>query len=432
MLKRIQHDERKPNMRRVVVTGLGLVTPLGADVETVWANILASKSGAGRITRFDPSDQKCRIACEVKPKDHPYGFDANIRVDHKVQRQVDPFIVFGIDAAGQALEDSGLTDMSEEERYRAGLSIGSGIGGLPGIASESLICENKGPSRVSPHFVHGRLINLISGQVSIKYGLMGPNHAVVTACSTGAHSIGDAARMIALDDADVMLAGGSEGAICPLGIAGFAQARALSTNFNDTPERASRPYDRDRDGFVMGEGAGVVCLEEYEHAKARGAKIYAEVIGYGLSGDAYHVTAPHPEGSGAFRSMQMALRKSGLDLADIDYINAHGTSTPLGDELELGAVRRLFGDAIGGVSMSSTKSAIGHLLGGAGAVESIFCILAMRDQVVPPTLNLDNPSESCLGVDLVPHQAKQRPVRAVLNNSFGFGGTNASLIMKAV
>ena len=418
-------------MRRVVVTGLGMVTPLGADVETVWANILASKSGAGPITRFDASDQKCRYACEVKPAGHAYGFDPDLRVDHKVQRQVDPFIIYGIDAAGQALEDAGLTGMTEAERFRAGCSIGAGIGGLPGIASESLVCENKGPSRVSPHFVHGRLINLISGQVSIKYGLMGPNHAVVTACSTGAHSIGDAARMIAMDDADVMLAGGAEGAICPLGIAGFAQARALSMGFNDAPEKASRPYDRDRDGFVMGEGAGVVCLEEYERAKARGATIYAEVIGYGLSGDAYHVTAPEPNGSGAFRAMEMAMRKSGLALGDIDYINAHGTST-MADSIELGAVRRLFGDAIGTLSMSSTKSAIGHLLGGAGAVESIFCILALRDQIVPPTLNLDNPSEDCTGVDLVPHIAKKRSVKAVLNNSFGFGGTNASLVMRAV
>ncbi len=419
-------------MRRIVVTGLGLVTPLGADVETVWANILAGKSGAGPITRFDASDQKCRIACEVKPKDHPYGFNADLRVDHKVQRQVDPFIVYGIDAAGQAIEDAGLTDMDEATRFMAGCSIGSGIGGLPGIESESLVLANKGPSRVSPHFVHGRLINLISGQVSIKYGLMGPNHAVVTACSTGAHSIGDAARMIKDGDADIMLAGGAESTICPIGIAGFAQARALSTNFNDEPERASRPYDVARDGFVMGEGAGVVVLEEYEHAKARGAKIYAEVIGYGLSGDAYHVTAPHPEGSGAYRSMAMALRKAGVEPSEIDYINAHGTSTPLGDELELGAVRRLFGDAINTVSMSSTKSAIGHLLGGAGAVESIFCILALRDQIVPPTLNLDNPSESCQGVDLVPHVAKKRQVRAVLNNSFGFGGTNASLVMRKI
>ena len=419
-------------MRRVVVTGLGLVTPLGGSVETTWRNLIAGKSGAGPITRFDASDQKCRIACEVKPADHEWGFDPNIRVDHKVQRQVDPFIIYGIDAAGQALEDAGLTEMSEQERFRAGCSIGSGIGGLPGIESESLVLAEKGPGRVSPHFVHGRLINLISGQVSIKYGLMGPNHAVVTACSTGAHSIGDAARMIRDDDADVMVAGGAEGTICPIGIAGFAQARALSTGFNDEPTRASRPYDQARDGFVMGEGAGVVVLEEYERAKARGAKIYAEVVGYGLSGDAYHVTAPHPEGSGAFRSMQMALKKAGMQPSDIDYINAHGTSTPMGDELELGAVRRLFGDAISTVSMSSTKSAIGHLLGGAGAVESIFCILALRDQIVPPTLNLDNPSESCEGVDLVPKQAKQRAVNAVLNNSFGFGGTNASLVMRKI
>ena len=367
----------------------------------------------------------------MKHADHPYGFDPNKRVDHKVQRQVDPFIVFGIDAAGQALEDAGLTEMTEAERFRAGCSIGAGIGGLPGIESESIVCRDKGPSRVSPHFVHGRLINLITGQVQIKYGLMGPNHAVVTACSTGAHSIGDAARMIALDDADVMLAGGAEGAICPLGIAGFAQARALSTDFNDTPEKASRPYDRDRDGFVMGEGAGVVCLEEYERAKARGAKIYCEVVGYGMSGDAYHVTAPEPQGSGAYRSMEMALKRAGMRPSDIDYINAHGTST-MADMIELGAVKRLFGDAISTVSMSSTKSAIGHLLGGAGAVESIFCILAMRDQIVPPTLNLDNPSEGAEGVDLVPHVAKKRSVKAVLNNSFGFGGTNASLIMKAV
>ena len=419
-------------MRRVVVTGLGLVTPLGGDVETSWSNLIAAKSGAGRITRFDPSDQACQIACEVKPPEHEYGFDPAKRVDHKVQRQVDPFIVYGIDAAGQALEDAGLTEMAEEDRLRTGVSIGSGIGGLPGIESESIVLKEKGPRRVSPHFVHGRLINLISGQVSIKYGLMGPNHAVVTACSTGAHSIGDAGRMIAMDDADVMLAGGAESALCPLGIAGFAQARALSTNFNDQPERASRPYDKDRDGFVMGEGAGVVVLEEYERAKRRGAKIYGELVGYGMSGDAYHVTAPHPEGAGAYRAMDVAMRRSGLTLSDIDYINAHSTSTPLGDELELGAVRRLFGNAIGNLSMSSTKSAIGHLLGGAGAVEAIFCLLAMRDQVVPPTLNLDNPSEGTAGVDLVPHQAKKRPVKAVLNNSFGFGGTNASLVMRAL
>ena len=420
-------------MRRVVVTGMGMVTPLGSSVETTWANILASKSGAARITRFDPTDYACQIACEVIRGDGSgTTFNADTRVDYKVQRQVDPFIIYGIDAAGQALEDAGLTEMTEAERFRAGCSIGSGIGGLPGIASESIVLHEKGPRRVSPHFVHGRLINLISGQVSIKYGLMGPNHAVVTACSTGAHAIGDAARMIALDDADVMLAGGSEGAICPLGIAGFSQAKALSTHFNDDPTRGSRPYDQARDGFVMGEGAGIVCLEEYERAKARGAKIYGEVIGYGLTGDAHHVTAPHPEGSGAFRSMEMALRKAGLTPADIDYINAHGTSTPMGDELELGAVRRLFGSAIETVSMSSTKSAIGHLLGGAGAVEAIFCLLALRDQVAPPTLNLDNPSEACIGVDLVPHVAKQRRIKAVLNNSFGFGGTNATLVMRGV
>ncbi len=420
-------------MRRVVITGVGMVTSLGAAVETVWANILASKSGAGPITIFDPTDYACRIAMEVRHGDGSGNtFNMSTRIDHKVQRQVDPFIIFGIDAAGQALEDAGLTGMSEEERYRAGTMIGSGIGGLPGIEKESIVLHEKGPRRVSPHFVHGRLINLISGQVSIKYGLMGPNHAVVTACSTGAHAIGDAARLIALDDADVMLAGGSEGAICPLGIAGFAQARALSTGFNDTPERASRPYDVDRDGFVMAEGAGIVVLEEYERAKARGANIYAEVIGYGLTGDAYHVTAPHPDGSGAFRAMEMALRKAGLNPSDIDYINAHGTSTPMGDELELNAVRRLFGNAIETLSMSSTKSATGHLLGGAGAVESIFCALAIRDQVVPPTLNLDNPSPGCAGVDLVPHVPKQRKVKAVVNNSFGFGGTNATLVLRAV
>ncbi|MEZ5744665.1 MAG: beta-ketoacyl-ACP synthase II [Sphingomonadaceae bacterium] len=418
-------------MRRVVVTGLGLVTPLGGDVETTWANLIAGKSGAGPITHFDASDQKCQIACEVKPADHEYGFDPDKRVDPKVQRQVDPFIVFGIDAAGQALEDAGLTEMDEATKLRAGCSIGSGIGGLPGIESESLVLANRGPGRVSPHFVHGRLINLISGQVSIKYGLMGPNHAVVTACSTGAHSIGDAARMIRDDDADIMLAGGAEATICPIGIAGFAQARALNCSYNDRPEQASRPYDKDRDGFVMGEGAGIVVLEEYEHAKARGAKIYAEVVGYGLSGDAYHVTAPHPEGLGAENAMKMALRKAGMGPGDIDYVNAHGTST-MADTIELGAVKRVLGGDLGGASMSSTKSAIGHLLGGAGAAEAIFCILAMRDQIVPPTLNLENPDEGTEGVDLVPLTARKRQVRAVLNNSFGFGGTNASLVMKQI
>ncbi len=418
-------------MRRVVVTGLGLVTPLGGDVETTWSNLIAGESGIGQITHFDPVDQKCTIAGQVKPADHAWGFDPNKRVDHKVQRQVDPFIVFGIDAAGQALEDAGLTEMDQATKLRAGCSIGSGIGGLPGIETESMVLAEKGPGRVSPHFVHGRLINLISGQVSIKYGLMGPNHAVVTACSTGAHSIGDAARMIRDDDADIMLAGGAEATICPIGIAGFAQARALNTSFNDRPTEASRPYDKDREGFVMGEGAGVVVLEEYEHAKARGAKIYAEVVGYGLSGDAYHVTAPHPEGLGAENAMRMAIRKAGMEPSDIDYVNAHGTST-MADTIELAAVRRVLGSDLGGASMSSTKSAIGHLLGGAGAVESIFCILAIRDGIVPPTLNLHNPDDGTEGVDLVPLTAKKREVNAVLNNSFGFGGTNASLVMKRV
>jgi len=418
-------------MRRVVVTGLGLVTPLGGDVETTWQNLISGKSGIGRITRFDTSDQKAKIAGEVKPKEHPFGFDPDKRVDHKIQRQVDPFIVYAIDAAGQALEDAGLSEMDDDLKERTGVSIGSGIGGLPGIESESLVLAEKGPGRVSPHFVHGRLINLTSGQVSIKYGLMGPNHSVVTACSTGAHSIGDAARMIKDGDADVMLAGGAESTINPLGVAGFAQARALNTAFNDRPEQASRPYDKGREGFVMGEGAGVVVLEEYEHAKARGAKIYAEVVGYGLSGDAYHVTAPHPEGRGAELAMKMALKKAGLKPEDIDYVNAHGTST-MADTIELAAVKRVLGNDLGGASMSSTKSAIGHLLGGAGAVETIFCILAIRDQIVPPTLNLDDPDEGTEGVDLVPHKAKKRPVRAALNNSFGFGGTNASVIVKAV
>jgi 3-oxoacyl-[acyl-carrier-protein] synthase II len=416
-------------MRRVVVTGLGLVTPLGGDVETTWANLIAGESGAGPITRFDTANQKCTIACEVKGKDHPWGFDPDRRVDHKIQRQVDPFIVYGIDAAGQALEDAGLTDMTEAERERTGCSIGAGIGGLPGIEIESVNLHERGPGRVSPHFVHGRLINLITGQVQIKYGFMGPNHAVVTACSTGAHSIGDAARMIAMDDADVMLAGGAESTINPLGIAGFAQARALNMSMNDRPTEASRPYDKARDGFVMGEGAGVIVLEEYERAKARGAKIYGEVTGYGLSGDAYHVTAPHPEGRGAELAMRMALKKAGLGPGDIDYINAHGTST-MADTIELAAIKRVLGEGLSGASMSSTKSAIGHLLGGAGAVEAVFCLLAMRDQIVPPTLNLHDPDEGTEGIDLVPLKAKKREVRAVLNNSFGFGGTNASLIMQ--
>ncbi|HEU4821754.1 MAG TPA: beta-ketoacyl-ACP synthase II, partial [Qipengyuania sp.] len=348
-------------MRRVVVTGLGLVTPLGGDVETSWKNLIAGRSGAAQITHFDASNQKCTIACEVKAKDHEFGFDPDKRVDPKIQRQVDPFIVYGIDAAGQAFEDAGLEGMDEATRERTGVSIGAGIGGLPGIESESINLHERGPGRVSPHFVHGRLINLVGGQVSIKYGLMGPNHAVVTACSTGAHSIGDAARMIKDGDADIMLAGGAESTVNPLGVAGFAQARALNTDMNDQPEKASRPYDKGRSGFVMGEGAGVVVLEEYEHAKARGAKIYAEVVGYGLSGDAYHVTAPHPEGRGAELAMRMALKKAGMEPCDIDYVNAHGTST-MADTIELAAVKRVLGEDLCGASMSSTKSAIGHLL----------------------------------------------------------------------
>jgi 3-oxoacyl-[acyl-carrier-protein] synthase II len=418
-------------MRRVVVTGLGLVTPLGGDVETTWANILAGKSGAGKITHFDASNQKCHIACEVKPADHEYGFDPNKRVDHKVQRQVDPFIVFGIDAAGQAIEDAGLTDMDEATRLRAGVSIGSGIGGLPGIESESLVLAEKGPGRVSPHFVHGRLINLISGQVSIKYGLMGPNHAVVTACATGVHAIGDAARLIMLGDADVMVAGGAEAAVCELGMAGFAASRALSTAFNDEPTRASRPWDKDRDGFVMGEGSAALVLEEYEHARQRGATIYAEVSGYGMSGDAHHITAPAEQHEGAFRAMKAALRSGGIVPSDIQYVNAHGTSTPLGDDLELEAVERLFGDAAKGLAMSSTKSATGHLLGAAGSVEAVFSILAIRDGVVPPTLNLDEPSRES-PIDRVARTAQERPVRVALSNSFGFGGTNACIIFRAV
>ena len=413
-------------MRRVVVTGLGLVTPLGGDVETSWKNLIAGKSGAAQITRFDTEGQKCTIACEVKPKDHEFGFDPDKRVDHKVQRQVDPFIVYGIDAAGQALEDAGLVDMDDELKLRTGVSIGSGIGGLPGIEKESIVLHERGPGRVSPHFVHGRLINLISGQVSIKYGLMGPNHAVVTACATGTHAIGDAARLIQYGDADVMIAGGAEAAICEIGIAGFNACKALSTKYRDTPSMASRPYDSERDGFVMGEGAGVVVLEDYDHAVARGAKIYAEVLGYGLSGDAYHITAPSEDGDGAERAMKAALRSAKLEPGAIDYINAHGTST-MADTIELGAVERILGDAAGKVTMSSTKSAIGHLLGAAGAVEAIFSILALRDQVAPPTINLDNPAVDT-PLDLAPNAKVEREINVVLSNSFGFGGTNASVI----
>ena len=419
-------------MRRVVVTGLGLVTPLACGVEESWSRLLAGKSGARPITKFKVDDLPARIACDVPRGDGSDAtFNADQWVDPKEQRRIDDFITFALAACQQAVTDSGYEPKTEEERCRAGVLIGSGIGGLQGIEEASILVHEKGPRRLSPFFIPGRLINLASGYASIRFGYKGPNHAVVTACATGAHAIGDAARLIALDDADVMIAGGTEAAICRLGMAGFAACRALSTGFNDTPEKASRPYDRDRDGFVMGEGAGIVILEEYEHAKARGAKIYAEVKGYGLSGDAHHITAPADDGDGGYRAMKMALKRAELAASDIDYVNAHGTSTPLGDEIELKAVERLFGNAAGKMSMSSTKSSIGHLLGAAGATEAIFSILAIRDQIVPPTLNLDNPSVET-DLDLVPHVAKKREVKAALSNSFGFGGTNASLILTAV
>jgi 3-oxoacyl-[acyl-carrier-protein] synthase II len=418
-------------MRRVVVTGLGMVSPLACGVDATWSRMLDGKSGAKPITTFKVDDLPARIAATVPRGDGSDGtFHPESWVDSKELRRVDDFIVYGLAAAQQAMDDSGLKLTTEEQRYRAGTMIGSGIGGLAGIEEGAITLHEKGPRKLSPFFIPGRLINLVSGQVSIRFGLKGPNHAVVTACSTGAHAIGDAARMIALDDADVMVAGGAEAAVCRLGMAGFVACRALSTGFNETPERASRPYDKDRDGFLMGEGAGVVVLEELNHAMRRGAKIYAEVKGYGLSGDAYHITAPAEDGDGGYRSMKMALNRAGLTAADIDYVNAHGTSTPLGDEIELKAVERLFGNAAAGMSMSSTKSSIGHLLGAAGAVEAIFSILAIRDQIAPPTLNLDNPSVET-PIDLVPHKAKKREIRAALSNSFGFGGTNATLVLTA-
>ncbi len=419
-------------MRRVVITGMGMVTPLGAGVRTNWERLIEGRSGIGPITSFDVSDLPSQIAGQVPRGTGPGDFDVDSAVPPKDQRKNDIFIHYAIAAAAEAVADSGWTPSTDEERDRTGVMIGSGIGGLQVIAEGSLTLTEKGPRRLSPFFIPSALINLASGQVSIQYGFRGPNHAVVTACSTGAHAIGDASRLIALDDADVMVAGGAEGAVCRLGIAGFAACRALSTGYNDTPEKASRPYDKGRDGFVMGEGAGVVVLEELEHAKRRGATIYAEVVGYGLSGDAYHITAPPEDGNGGFRAMKAALKRARMDPSEIDYINAHGTSTPVGDEIELGAVRRVFGEAIAGISMSSTKSAIGHLLGAAGAVEAIYSVLSIRDGVVPPTLNLDDPSEACTGVDLVPKVAKERKVKAALSNSFGFGGTNASLIFRAV
>ena len=418
-------------MRRVVVTGLGMVTPLGDGVDTNWRRLIAAESGIRSIQAFDTSDLATKIAGEVPQGDKANGhFNVDAYIAPKDQRKLDKFIVFGLAAAEQAVEDSGWKPQDEEGLTRTGVMIGSGIGGLQTIYETSLILKERGPRRVSPFFIPSALINLVSGQVSIKYGFKGPNHSVVTACATGAHALGDAARLIQLEDADVMVAGGAEAAICRIGIAGFNACKALSTDFNDTPTQASRPWDKRRDGFVMGEGAGCVVLEEYEHAKKRGAKIYAEIIGYGLSGDAYHITAPSEDGDGAMRAMKAALKRGQLNTDQIDYVNAHGTST-MADTIELGAVKRTFGQDAYKLSMSSTKSATGHLLGAAGAIEAIYAIKSMNDQVVPPTLNLDEPDEGC-DIDLVPNQAKQRKVRFALSNSFGFGGTNAALIVGPV
>jgi 3-oxoacyl-[acyl-carrier-protein] synthase II len=417
-------------MRRVVVTGLGMVTPLGCGVEPTWQRLLAAQSGVRRIGKFEVSDITSQIAGQITRGDGSDGtFNPDQWMEPKEQRKVDDFILFAMAAATQALDDADWHPRTYEDQIVSGVMIGSGIGGVEGIAETALLLRDRGPRRVSPFFIPGRIINLASGYVSIAHALKGPNHAVVTACSTGAHAIGDAGRLIALGDADVMVAGGAESPVNRISLAGFAACRALSTGFNDTPERASRPYDRDRDGFVLGEGAGAVVLEEYDHATRRGARIYAELTGYGLSGDAYHITAPSQDGDGALRCMKAAIRRADISAEDIDYINAHGTSTPLGDEIELKAVERLVSNAAGRISMSSTKSSIGHLLGAAGAVEAIFCLLAIRDQVVPPTLNLDNPSVTT-ALDLVPHQARKRPVNVTLSNSFGFGGTNASLIFR--
>ncbi len=417
-------------MRRVVITGVGLVSPLACGAEQTWSKLIAGESGAGVIESFDVSDLACKVACQVPRGDGSEGtYNPDDWMEPKEQKRVDEFIVYAMAASVQAVQDSGWTPEAYEDQIRTGVLIGSGIGGLKGIEETSLILAEKGPRRISPFFIPGRLINLASGYVSIRYGFKGPNHSVVTACSTGAHAIGDASRLISLGDADVMVAGGTESAVNRLGVAGFIACRALSTNFNDEPTRASRPYDKDRDGFVMGEGAGVVVLEELEHAKARGAKIYAEVIGYGLSGDAYHITAPAEDGDGGFRAMKAAIERAKISPDEIDYINAHGTSTPLGDEIELNAVARILGDSAKDVSMSSTKSAIGHLLGAAGSVEAIFCVLAMRDNIAPPTLNLENPSVET-EIDLVPLKSREKQIDTVLSNSFGFGGTNASLILR--
>jgi len=415
-------------MRRVVVTGMGMVTPLGCGVETNWSRLIAGESGAKKIDTFEVSDISCRIAGVIPVGDGTNGtYNPDQWMEPKEQRKVDKFIVYAMCAARQALEDSGWKPTTPDEQFSTGVMIGAGIGGVEGIADTAITLHERGPRRVSPFFIPGRIINLASGYVSIEHGLKGPNSAVVTACSTGSHAIGDAGRMIALGDADVMVAGGTESPVNRISLAGFAAVRALSTGFNDTPTKASRPYDKDRDGFVMGEGAGAVILEEYEHAKARGAKIYAELIGYGMSGDAFHITAPTSDGDGAFRCMKAAIKRAGIEPGDIDYINAHGTSTPLGDEIELGAVERVVGNSAGRVSMSSTKSAIGHLLGAAGAVEAIYSLLAMRDGIAPPTLNLDNPSVET-AIDLVPHKARKREINVALSNSFGFGGSNCSVV----
>jgi 3-oxoacyl-[acyl-carrier-protein] synthase II len=417
-------------MRRVVVTGMGMVTPLGCGVEQTWSRLVKGESGAAKVDRFEVSDLACKIACMIPRGDGTNGtYNPDQWMEPKEQRKVDEFIVFAMCAAKQALDDAGWKPKKADEQAASGVMIGSGIGGIEGIADTAVTLHEKGPRRVSPFFIPGRIINLASGYVSIEHGLKGPNSSVVTACSTGAHAIGDAARMVSLGDADVMLAGGAESPVNRMALAGFNALRALSTAFNDDPKRASRPYDKDRDGFVMGEGAGVVVLEALDHAKARGAKIYGELIGYGLSGDAYHITAPAPDGDGAFRCMSMAMKRAAIAPGDLDYINAHGTSTPLGDEIELGAVQKLVGNAAGKISMSSTKSCVGHLLGAAGAVEAIFSLLAIRDGVAPPTINLDNPSVDS-PIDLVPHEARKREIGTALSNSFGFGGTNASLIFR--
>ena len=417
-------------MKRIVVTGMGAVTPLGCGVEPTWARLVKGESGVRKVERFEVSDLACRIAGQIPRGDGSNStYNPDQWMEPKEQRKVDEFITFAMCAARQALDDAGWHPQSHDQQTRTGVLIGSGIGGIEGIASVAVTLHEKGPRRVTPFFIPGRIINLASGYVSIEFGLKGPNHSVVTACSTGAHAIGDAARLVALGDAEVMVAGGAESPVNRISLAGFSALRALSTSFNDDPTHASRPYDKDRDGFVMGEGAGVVVLESLEHAKARGAKIYAELIGYGLSGDAYHITAPAPDGDGALRCMGAAIRRAGISASDIEYINAHGTSTPLGDEIELGAVQKLVGNSAGHISMSSTKSCIGHLLGAAGAVEAIFSILAIRDRVVPPTINLDNPSVDT-PIDLVPHQMRKREVDTALSNSFGFGGTNASLIFR--